>query len=180
MSNKEAIKIHRKAFADIHRLCPKLFPSILLYSLVEAVSPYVTIYLSARLIDELAGLRRPSVLWGWVAWTVGAGCALMLLRACLLRWKKVEEEVFAIKQEQLFAKKFFSMDFADIDQAKYLRPALAGFAESALGKLGNWKTGIAGTGSFHRAAGHPQRRLFKRQPVYAAGARAVGRVSVAQ
>ena len=102
MSNKEAIKIHRKAFADIHRLCPKLFPSILLYSLVEAVSPYVTIYLSARLIDELAGLRRPSVLWGWVAWTVGAGCALMLLRACLLRWKKVEEEVFAIKQEQLF------------------------------------------------------------------------------
>ena len=116
MSNKEAIKIHRKAFADIHRLCPKLFPSILLYSLVEAVSPYVTIYLSARLIDELAGLRRPSVLWGWVAWTVGAGCALMLLRACLLRWKKVEEEVFAIKQEQLFAKKFFSMDFADIDK----------------------------------------------------------------
>lgn len=65
MSNKEAIKIHRKAFADVHRLCPKLFPSILLYSLVEAVSPYVTIYLSARLIDELAGLRRPSVLWGW-------------------------------------------------------------------------------------------------------------------
>ena len=116
MSNKEAIKIHRKAFADVHRLCPRLFPSILLYSLVEAVSPYVTIYLSARLIDELAGLRRPSVLWGWVAWTVGAGCALMLLRACLLRWKKVEEEVFAIKQEQLFAKKFFSMDFADIDK----------------------------------------------------------------
>lgn len=116
MSNKEAIKIHRKAFADVHRLCPKLFPSILLYSLVEAVSPYVTIYLSARLIDELASLRRPSVLWGWVAWTVGAGCALMLLRACLLRWKKVEEEVFAIKQEQLFAKKFFSMDFADIDK----------------------------------------------------------------
>ena len=104
MSNKEAIKIHRKAFADVHRLCPKLFPSILLYSLVEAVSPYVTIYLSARLIDELASLRRPSVLWGWVAWTVGAGCALMLLRACLLRWKKVEKEVFAIKQEQLFAK----------------------------------------------------------------------------
>lgn len=29
MSNKEAIKIHRKAFADVHRLCPKLFPSIL-------------------------------------------------------------------------------------------------------------------------------------------------------
>ena len=51
MSNKEAIKIHRKAFADVHRLCPRLFPSILLYSLVEAVSPYVTIYLSARLID---------------------------------------------------------------------------------------------------------------------------------
>ena len=31
MSNKEAIKIHRKAFADVHRLCPRLFPSILLY-----------------------------------------------------------------------------------------------------------------------------------------------------
>ena len=86
MSNKEAIKIHRKAFADVHRLCPRLFPSILLYSLVEAVSPYVTIYLSARLIDELAGLRRPSVLWGWVAWTVGAGCA----PACFAgrRWRK--------------------------------------------------------------------------------------------
>ena len=176
MSNKEAIKIHRKAFADIHRLCPKLFPSILLYSLVEAVSPYVTIYLSARLIDELAGLRRPSVLWGWVAWTVGAGCALMLLRACLLRWKKVEEEVFAIKQEQLFAKKFFSMDFADIDkQSTYdLRSQV----------LQNQRWGSWGIGKLASLAQEVSTallgRLFKRQPVYAAGARAVGRVSVAQ
>ena len=105
----------------------------------------------------------------------------MLLRACSLRWKKVEEEVFLpSNRNSCLPKSFFSMDFADIDkQSTYdLRSQV----------LQNQRWGSWGIGKLASLAQEVSTALlgiisavfFKRQPVYAAGARAVGRVSVAQ
>ena len=46
--------------------CPMLFVTALLYSAFSALSPYLTIWLSARLIDELTGARDPQRLGNYV------------------------------------------------------------------------------------------------------------------
>lgn len=51
---KEAMRLNLRAVKLLHQRCPGLFPSTVLHAVASAVSPYVSIYFSARLIDELA------------------------------------------------------------------------------------------------------------------------------
>ena len=44
-------------------LCPGVFVSQFFRAVVKAASPYVTIWLSAQLINELAGRRSPDALF---------------------------------------------------------------------------------------------------------------------
>ena len=68
ITRKETFRLHRRGFWDIHHNCPGLFWAIALHSVVASTVPYVTIYFSARIINELASqnlfihqlLRRPT------------------------------------------------------------------------------------------------------------------------
>ena len=62
LSNWKAVKLNCRAIAVWQKLCPGLFLSILTSSVFQALSPYVTIWLSARIIEELAGNRNPKIL----------------------------------------------------------------------------------------------------------------------
>ncbi len=73
-----------------HGLCPCLLPSILLSSAFTALSPYVTIWLSARLVDELAGLRRPQTLLTLALAELLSAALLALAAGALKRWKNAE------------------------------------------------------------------------------------------
>ena len=52
---KEVFKVYGRACRDIRKVCPGLFPIVFLKEILEAVSPYVTIFFSARILEELAG-----------------------------------------------------------------------------------------------------------------------------
>ena len=58
----EALKLNYRSLIIWQKFCPKLLLSILASSVFEALSPYVTIWLSARIINELAGNRNPQEL----------------------------------------------------------------------------------------------------------------------
>ena len=49
---------------------PKLFFSTAFPAIVEAVTPYITVWLSAQIINELSCARDPQTLWKWVILTV--------------------------------------------------------------------------------------------------------------
>ena len=80
---KETLRLHKRSFVLLKQYCPGLFASTALCSVVSAVIPYVTIFLSARIISELAGQRLPEVLWQWVLATIACGGALVLAKGAL-------------------------------------------------------------------------------------------------
>lgn len=115
MSTRQVIEIHRRALRDIQKMSPYLLPSTVLYAVVSAVIPYVTVFFSARILNELAGQRRPDALWFWVILTVAVGGVLALLSAVLLRVKTAQQDLFYDRKERMYTGKMFSLDYADVD-----------------------------------------------------------------
>ena len=89
-----------RAMKDIHRLDRWLLPSIALEKIVSAITPFVLIYFSARILNELAGARRADALWMWVWLSVAASGLLALLKAILARWKGMHEELSWPKRQR--------------------------------------------------------------------------------
>ena len=115
MSTRQVIEIHRRAIGDMQKMCPYLLPSTALYAIVSGVVPYVTVFFSARILNELAGQRRPEELWRWVILSVAVGGVLALLNAVLLRVKSAQRDLFYDSKERMYTAKMFSLDYTDVD-----------------------------------------------------------------
>ena len=115
---RETFAIHYRAYRDLRPYCPDAFAAAGLHGVVSALSPYATVYLSARLINELAGARRPEVLWPLVAITLAVTAGLVLLTGALLHWKNAAADRYNQAKEKLFTDKMLSLDYADVDNAK--------------------------------------------------------------
>lgn len=113
---RDTISIHLRAVGDVNRVAPGFLFVSIIYSAVEALSPYATIWLSAQLINELASARRPDVLGKWVILIIVVTAAVSLLNAVLDRWKDVKDALFYKQYNILYADKFLRMDFADSDK----------------------------------------------------------------
>ena len=116
VSLREAVRLHRRGLGDIRRSCPGLVSSSVLSNAVSALIPYVTIYLSARIINELAGLCRAETLWTLVLITIGAEAVLNLLSYTLKHWYEGKRSLFYRRILHIFADKMMDMDFADADR----------------------------------------------------------------
>ena len=113
---KEAMRLNLRAVKLLHQRCPGLFPSTVLHAVASAVSPYESIYFSARLIDELAGACRAEELVKWVLLTILSTVVLMLLTAVLERWENVEyDNPYYYRKNKIHGDKQASLDFADFD-----------------------------------------------------------------
>ena len=113
---REAFQLHWRGMKDVSRYCPGLFASIVCSAAVSAVIPYMTIYFSAQIIDELAGPRRPEQLMFWVWMTISVEALLGLTKAVLKHWNDAKEELFFVRKDSIFTDKRLTMDFADADR----------------------------------------------------------------
>ena len=112
---KEILSLHFRALRDMERYVPGRTACMVLTAFVTAVSPYLTIWLSAQVINELATLRRPGELTRWALWTVGVTAAVGILKAILRRWQSAMETLHNPMKERIYMEKFLSMDYAHID-----------------------------------------------------------------
>ncbi len=94
---------------------PRLMLSVLICGILNALTPYVEIWLLARLIDEIAGGRDPQTLTAYALALTSTSAVLSLLCAGLTRWKNVQTTCLWHIQNKVFAKKLLSMDFADVE-----------------------------------------------------------------
>ena len=115
-SVREAIAIHLRAAKDVNRVAPGFLFSAMIFSALNALSPYATIWLSAQLINELASARRPEVLGKWAILIVTVTAGVHLIKAVLERWKNVKDDLFYRQYPILYTEKFLRMDFADSDK----------------------------------------------------------------
>ena len=123
MANKEkklgylaAWKLNLRAWGIWRKLCPQVFVSLLLSSVVKAVTPYVTIFLSARIIDELSGVRsRTSCSGGWFSlWPARrrAPCS----RACSPAGPTTQKAAPDSWTTSSIWTKWWGLDYADVDR----------------------------------------------------------------
>ena len=116
ISIRETIAIHLRAAKDVNGYAPGLFFSTTLLSIVTALSPYATIWLSAQLINELASTRIPTELAKWAVLVVAVSAGMSLVKAALERWHAAKESLFSYQYHMLYGEKFLTMDFADSDK----------------------------------------------------------------
>ena len=116
MSFRHALSVHFRAAKALHGVSRRFFPAATLYTVVGAILPYVTVFFSAQILKELALLRRPDVLRNWViAGVLCTGLCAVAKAVLFQRTETMLDDLYG-RKETLFCRKFFSMDYADVDK----------------------------------------------------------------
>ena len=114
---KETVQFSLRGFRVWWKENPMLLLSVLICGVVSSLTPYVDIWILARLIDEIAGGRDPQTLTAYVMALMGTSAIFSLLCAGLTRWKNVQLACLWHTQNKVFTRKLLSMDFADMDDS---------------------------------------------------------------
>lgn len=112
----ESLRLTLRGWRMWWKLRPTLLVSIALSSVVKAVTPYTTIYFSARIIGELSQGRDPQVLTWWVGLLLGVTAGLLLLGGALSRWVTWEKEQAYVWDDKLNMDKMMDLDYALIQK----------------------------------------------------------------
>ena len=109
------IALNYKAFKMLSKEQPVIFIITAFHLIVSAISPFVTLYFSAQIINELATNRNPETLTKLILITLISAGMLMLTEAILSRIKASKEPTFYQRINKMYSEKFFSMDFESMD-----------------------------------------------------------------
>lgn len=113
---RRAAAVHLRAIRELHRVTPQHFPVLTLYCLFGAITPYVTVFFSARVLTELATLRRVEILWRWVlAGVLCTGFAAVAKAALHRRCNTLLNDLYG-RKEMLFVHKIFRLDYSELDK----------------------------------------------------------------
>ena len=114
MRNAAALQL--RGIKELHKVSPKFFPLLTVYSIFSAITPYVTVFFSAQILKELATLRREENLWQWViAGVLCVGIAAVVKAMLYRRYNSLLNDLYG-RKEILFIHKMFSLDFSELDK----------------------------------------------------------------
>ena len=118
LSVKEAARLNMRAV----RLYLQRFPQMLLSSVIEtawsAVTPYVNIYFSALVIDELMNARDTQRLRTLIMLTLLSAAGTALVSVLLKRWREIQRAGSWYKYEHIWAQKLMDMNYEKVDDTK--------------------------------------------------------------
>ncbi len=97
MREKGAFRLTKRAVCMWCREQPALFGSAALYALLNAVIPYITLWFSAQILNELAGARQRELLVQKIVTLLMAETVLLLLKALVFRWNTALSDGFCMK-----------------------------------------------------------------------------------
>lgn len=114
---KEKVRLNKRALVLWYKEYPMVFVSTALYALFNAAIPYITLFFSAQILNELAGARQRDHLMRKVLILLIVETVVLFLKAIVLRWKNVVSDKFCIyiyDWKHQFDK-LLSMDFCDAE-----------------------------------------------------------------
>lgn len=114
----DAWKINRRAYALIYKRSPQMIISRIICIIWEALTPFIGIWLSAQIINELSGGKDASTLTRLVLITLGSAALISIISAFLHRWRNSECAGLYYRVQQVFSEKMMDMDFVDSDDTK--------------------------------------------------------------
>lgn len=115
LSYGKSMKITLRGYRIWWKVNPKILLAPLFCAIVDGISPYVGIYISAQIINELTGERNVHTLTVLVLAALFFALVLALLSAGLQRWKNCQHAGWWYTQEKIMSDKLLTLDFAKID-----------------------------------------------------------------
>lgn len=114
ISLKQALHINNRAVKMIYKKYPSMIISTIL-SIWEALTPYVGVYLSAKIIEELSNLHDINKIKWLVLITLFVELLIGLISVILNKINDVKTASVYFKYERFYIEKLFSMDFITLD-----------------------------------------------------------------
>ncbi len=114
---KEAAAINVKALKLMWGAYPQMFASRIIYIIYNALTPYVGVYLSALIINELSASRDRQRLALLVIITLVSAALMSLVGAIINKWQNTNSAGIYYKIDRILSKKLLDMDFACIEDA---------------------------------------------------------------
>jgi ATP-binding cassette subfamily B protein len=108
----------RRAFGILRYLCPGFFTLSGTNSLIQAVQPLSVLYLSARILDELAGGRDVRLISIYVTIAVVSTFLFSVIRAFIDRRVAIIRSTFLQKMYFYHGEKYMEMDFRHVDNPR--------------------------------------------------------------
>ena len=113
---RNAAALHLRGIKELHKVSPRFFPLITVYSIFSAITPYITVFFSAQILKELATMRREEILLQWViAGVLCVGIAAIAKAMLYRRYNSLLNDLYG-RKEILFIHKMFSLDFSELDK----------------------------------------------------------------
>lgn len=110
-----AFKANNRAFRLIYKHYPQIVLSHLISVAWNALTPYIGIFLSALVIDELAGNRDVKRLQMLVIVTLASAAVIALGTAFLDKWKETQNAGWWLKIEHIISEKMIDTDYVNLD-----------------------------------------------------------------
>ncbi|MCM1119006.1 MAG: ABC transporter ATP-binding protein/permease [bacterium] len=139
LSLGEVWQINRRIFGICAKARPGFFTLRFAARIVEALSPYVPLYCSARFLNELAVARRPEMLTRWVLLILGLTAVLGIVGSVLRRMEEGQRYTESYWVNWIYGEKTLNMDFARADDARCIDQLSQILQTSNYGGRGIWQ-----------------------------------------
>ena len=115
---KEALTLTKRGYQVWWQENPIIFISITFHSLTKGVAPYIAIFFTARIIDEISGTQDATTLRSLVIWSLIWAFMIGLLMAVSKRLRNIQMEQLWFIHKKIIANKNLSMDFISVDDGR--------------------------------------------------------------
>ena len=115
MSWKEVFQMNHRALKIFYKHYPQMVLSHFISVIWNALTPYVGIFLSALVIDELVGNRDVKRLQTLVIITLASAAVIAIGTALLNKWKETQGAGEWQKVEHIVSKKMLDTDYTNLD-----------------------------------------------------------------
>ena len=110
------LRLNNRALKLFYKRYPQMILSRLISVVWNSLTPYVSIYLSALVIDELAGSRNVERLQLLVLITLASAAVIALGTALLKKWMEAQSAGMWFKVENILSEKMLDMDYVSLDE----------------------------------------------------------------
>ena len=115
MTLRRALRANNRALKLIYKHYPQMVLSYMLSVIWNALTPYVGIFLSALVIDELVGNRDIQRLQMLVIITLVSAAIIALGTAIINKWKETQNAGWWLKVEHIVSEKMLDTDYVNLD-----------------------------------------------------------------
>ncbi len=117
MSMQKRISVTARGFAILKQYCPGLAQGNAFYELVHSIQPFLSVWFTARIINELSAQRRIRTVLGYVLGVVLTNFVCAVLKSIVKRVCKEKESQMWGWFGKIFSDKQMALDFVDLERA---------------------------------------------------------------